>query len=148
MSQQPYPASYPPPPVVPPKRRKKWPWVLVGILILCVGAFAACVSTVNSVVEEGSRPVTVAYEVGGDAVNATVMYTTFGESGMSTSTETLSSLPWSKSVEAAGFGKGGSLTVSTGAEGGTVTCKVTIDGKATKTGTASGQFAIASCSGF
>ena len=43
---------------------------------------------------------------------------------------------------------GGSLIVSTGEEGGSVTCKVSVNGQPTKTETANGQFAVATCSNF
>ncbi|WP_405654352.1 hypothetical protein [Streptomyces sp. RK9] len=43
--------------------------------------------------------------------------------------------------------KGGTLAVTTGASGGKVSCKVTADGT-TRTGTASGKFATATCDGF
>ena len=42
----------------------------------------------------------------------------------------------------------GAFTVTTGEAGGSVTCKVTVDGKETKKATASGEFAVASCTGF
>ena len=57
-------------------------------------------------------------------------------------------LPWTKNIDTKGFSKGGSLIVTAGGDGGTVTCKVVIDGKDAKTGTASGPFASAACSDF
>lgn len=41
--------------------------------------------------------------------------------------------------------KGGSLTVSTGMNGETITCTLTVEGKPPVTSTANGQFAHASC---
>ncbi|HEU5469446.1 MAG TPA: MmpS family transport accessory protein, partial [Actinophytocola sp.] len=102
---------------------------------------------ISDVQEESNREATIVYEVTGTAENVSISYTTFGE-GVTTNQETVATLPWAKEVRTTGLGKGGSLTVSAGPDGGEVTCKVTIDGEQSKTGTASGPFATASCSGF
>jgi hypothetical protein len=118
----------------------------IGLLVcvLWAAAFGKVASDVN---EEANRVATVQYEVTGDAKNVTISYTTFGE-GVSSNQEPVAALPWSKQLDTKGFMKGGSLTVTTGEEGGTVTCKVVVDGKEAKTGTATGPFALATCSDF
>lgn len=117
-------------------------------LVVCILWVAAFGKAVNDVNQEANRSVTVHYEVTGNAPNATISYTTFGDGDTSTSQEEVNKLPWSKDLTTKGLFKGGSLTVTTGAEGGSVTCTVTIDGKDAKTSTARGEFATASCNGF
>jgi hypothetical protein len=116
-------------------------------LLVCVLWAAAFGKVAVDVNEEANRVATVQYEVTGDAKNVTISYTTFGE-GVSSNQEPVATLPWSKQLDTKGFMKGGSLTVTTGEEGGTVTCKVVVDGKEAKTGTATGPFALATCSDF
>lgn len=119
---------------------------LVG-LVICVLWVVAFGKAVNDINNEVNRVATISYEVNGDAKNVTISYTTFGDQ-VTTNQETAATLPWSKSIDTKGFAKGGSLTVMAEPDGGTVSCKVVIDGKDAKTGTASGPGAIASCSGF
>jgi hypothetical protein len=118
----------------------------IGLLVcvLWAAAFGQFATNVN---DEANRVAIVQYEVTGDAKNVTVGYTTYGE-GVSSNQESVATLPWSKQLETKGLVKGGALTVTTGEEGGTVTCKVVVDGKEAKTGTATGPFALASCSDF
>lgn len=116
-------------------------------LVICVLWVVAFGKAVNDVNNESNREVTVHYEVTGNAKNVTISYTTFGN-GVTSNQVTAAALPWTKDVQTKGLGKGGSLTVTAGQDGGTVACKVVIDGKDTKTGTGSGPFATASCSGF
>lgn len=119
----------------------------VGLLIciLWLGIFG---QAANEVGREAGREVTVRYEVTGDAPNASIDYTTFGDDGMSMNQEDVNELPWSKELTTKGLLSGGSLTVMTGPEGGSVTCSVSVDGQEAKTSTAQGQFAAASCDGF
>jgi hypothetical protein len=119
---------------------------VIGLLIciLYVTAFTKAASDINT---EVNKTVTVSYDAGGTAKDATVTYSTFSTSGSSEGQET-TALPWHKAVQTAGFGKGGILTVTAGADGGTVTCKVTVDGTVQKTATSSGIFASATCSNF
>ena len=118
----------------------------VGLLIciLWVAAFNKAASDVN---KEANQTVTISYDAGGTAKDATVNYSTFSTSGSSEGQQD-TSLPWHKDVKATGFGKGGILTVMAGADGGTVTCKVTVNGVVQKTSSASGAFAAATCSNF
>jgi hypothetical protein len=119
---------------------------LIGLL-MCVLWVAAFGKAADDVREEANRQATIVYEVSGTATNVVITYSTFGD-GVSVNSETAPSLPWTKQVDVTGLVKGGQLTVSTGAGGGEVTCKVVVDGKEAKTGTASGPGAIASCGGF
>jgi len=114
------------------------------ICILYVTAFAKAANDINT---EVNKTVTVSYDAGGTAKDATVTYSTFSSSGSSEG-QLDTALPWHKDVRTNGFGKGGILTVTAGSDGGTVTCKVTVDGTVQKTETASGAFASATCSNF
>jgi len=120
---------------------------VIGLVICFVWA-TAFTKAVDDVNTEANRTVTVHYEVTGTATDASVTYTTLGDNGMSTSQEQPKTLPWSKDLSTKGLLKGGTLTVTTGPNGGDVICKVTVDGKETKTAKASGTFATASCDGF
>ncbi|SFO35918.1 DUF4190 domain-containing protein [Amycolatopsis rubida] len=120
---------------------------VIGLVIAIVWA-TAFTKAANDVNTEANRSVTVHYEVTGTAKDASITYTTFGDGSTSTNQEKPKSLPWSKDLSTKGLFKGGSLAVTTGTEGGEVTCKVVVDGKETKTAKASGNFATASCDGF
>ncbi|WP_033294409.1 DUF4190 domain-containing protein [Amycolatopsis jejuensis] len=120
---------------------------VIGLIIAIVWA-TAFTKAVNDVNTEANRTVTVHYEVTGTAKDASITYTTLGDNGVSTSQEQPKTLPWSKDLTTKGLIKGGTLTVTTGTEGGDVTCKVVVDGKEAKTSQASGNFATASCDGF
>jgi hypothetical protein len=61
--------------------------------------------------------------VTGDANNVTIRYTAYGD-GISNSQESATTLSWTKELQANGLLKGGSLTVTADADGGTVACKV------------------------
>ena len=117
-------------------------------LVICIVWTTVVTKAVSDVNTEANRTVTVHYEVTGTATDASITYTTLGDNGMSTSQEQPKALPWSKDLSAKGLIKGGTLTVTTGANGGEVTCKVVVDGKEAKTSKASGTFATASCDGF
>jgi hypothetical protein len=116
-------------------------------LVICILWVAVLSKAANDINKESNRVATISYEVTGDAKNVMITYATFGDQ-VSTSQETAATLPWTKNVDTKGYRKGGSLLVSAGSGGGTVTCKVLIDGKDAKTGTASGPFATAACSDF
>ena len=97
-------------------------------------------------VDKGS---VLVYEVTGAAPKVTVSYSTFGDGdSAATAEEEVAALPWTKEFTVVGVFRGGTLDVATGADGGTVTCEVTVDGVARKTATASGPNAVARCSDF
>ncbi|MGW7532902.1 MmpS family transport accessory protein [Amycolatopsis sp. NPDC054798] len=117
-------------------------------LVVCIVWLTAFAKAANEINDEANRSVTIHYEVTGTAKDASISYTTIGDGSTSTNQEQPKSLPWSKDMTTKGLFKGGTLSVTTGAEGGDVTCKVVVDGKETKTSKASGNFATASCNGF
>lgn len=116
-------------------------------LVICIVWVVAIKKAADQVNEEINREATISYSVSGDAKNVDITYSTFGDS-ITTKEETAPSLPWSKEVKTKGLAKGGQLLVTTGEAGGSVTCTVLIDGKQVATNTASGQFALAACTGF
>lgn len=116
-------------------------------LAICIVWAVAVNNAVDEINEEAERPVVITYEVTGDATNVEIDYSTYGDS-VSSNVEQAATLPWTKEVETKGYVTGGSLMVTTGETGGTVTCKVTVDGKEAETSTASGPFALATCADF
>lgn len=116
---------------------------IVG-LVVCILWVAVWNKAVDDVNEEANREAVIVYEVSGDAPSADITYSTYGDE-MTTNQETVTKLPWRKEVTTTGIVKDGQLIVSTGADGGSVTCKLTVDGKVVKTATASGAFAMATC---
>lgn len=113
-------------------------------LVICILWVAVWNKAVDDVNEEANREAVIVYEITGDAPSADVTYSTYGDE-MTTNQETVTQLPWRKEVTTTGIVKEGQLIVSTGVDGGSVTCKVTVDGKEVKTATASGTFAMATC---
>jgi hypothetical protein len=116
-------------------------------LAICILWAAVWNKAANDVNEEAKREAVIVYEVSGDAPSANISYSTIGDT-TTINQETVTTLPWSKEVRTKGLVKEGSLTVSTNADGGSVTCKVTVDGKEVKTATASGAYAMAACDSF
>jgi hypothetical protein len=116
---------------------------IVG-LVMCILWAAVLGKAANDVEQEANRVAVIVYEVSGDATDVDVTYTTFGDTA-ATNQETVATLPWSKEVKTTGLVKEGQLIVSVGQGGGSVTCKVTVDGKEIKTATASGPLAMATC---
>lgn len=122
---------------------------ITGIAVSVLG-LAVCIvwvfvfnSAVNEIQEEVNRVAKVDYEVTGDAANVEILY---GEV-LDPKTETAPTLPWTKQAENKGVYKGGTLTATADENGGTVTCKITVDGEVVSTNTATGPFATASCIG-
>ncbi|HEX4724307.1 MAG TPA: DUF4190 domain-containing protein [Pseudonocardiaceae bacterium] len=116
-------------------------------LLMCILYLAAFGKAANDISKEANQTVTISYDAGGTAKDATVTYSTFSTGGSSEGQQD-TSLPWHKDVKATGFGRGGILTVTAGVDGGTVTCKVTVNGVVQKTSSASGVLASATCSNF
>lgn len=143
-SQPPYGAS-PPYGAPPRKKRRKWPWVLLVLVLLVAGGCAAILAGIS---HEVSKTVEVEYTVTGNARDVTIAYSVWNDDGISSRSETAKTLPWRKVVKTKGFMKGGSLLISLSGSGGTATCSVTVDHGAPKTSTASGPSAAATCSGF
>jgi hypothetical protein len=122
---------------------------IAGIVASVIG-LAVCIiwvvvfnKAVNEIKEEVNRVAKVDYEISGDAANVEILY---GEV-LDPKTETVPALPWTKQVENQGVYKGGTLTATADENGGTVTCKITVDGEVVSTDTATGPYATASCAG-
>ncbi|WP_051771624.1 MmpS family transport accessory protein [Saccharothrix sp. NRRL B-16314] len=124
--------------------------LVVSILWAAVFTKAASDATdaIADLEAQANKESVLVYEITGDAPSATVSYSTFSDSGSSTNDEDVTSFPWTKEFTVKGLFSGGTLTVMTGAEGGTVTCKITVDGVEKKTATGTGAHALASCSNF
>ncbi|RZQ62132.1 DUF4190 domain-containing protein [Amycolatopsis suaedae] len=112
----------------------------LAVCILWVFVFNAAVDQVD---KELNRTANVTYELTGDAAAVDV---TYGE-GTNPLSEDVPTLPWRKDVQNKGPVPGGLLTATTGPDGGTVTCKITVDGKVVDTQTGSGAFTVVACTG-
>jgi len=147
-----YPQQSAQQPAQAPRKRRVWPWVLLGVFVVIIAMFVGCAalfgSAVSSVDKQMNTPVQVAYDVTGTAKTAHITYSVWQNGNSSMAQESDATLPWHKSVTSSGFAKGGDLTVTLDEKGGSVTCTVTIPGRAPITSTASGPFATASCTGF
>ena len=122
--------------------------IVVSVLGLVVSILWVVVlgKAINDVNDQATQHHTITYSVTGDAKTADIDYSTFDQAA-SVGSETGAVVPWTKTVEATGLFVG-AFTATTGEEGGSVTCKVVVDGKEVKTATAAGEFAVASCTGF
>lgn len=135
-------------------RRRSAPHATLAVIGLVLSALGLIVCTawtagVSSFVGRNTRDVTdVRYEVTGTAADPTITYSTLGDDGSATDQENATVLPWSKDIQIRGTLKASALTITTGAGGGTITCTVVVNGKATRSSTAAGPFAVASCDGF
>jgi hypothetical protein len=118
----------------------------IGLLV-CILWTAAFGKAVNDVSEEANRVATITYEVTGDAQDVEISYTSYGD-GVTTNEEVAETLPWTKTVDVTGYGKGASLMIQLGPEGGEVSCKVSVGEQAPTTGVASGPYGVATCSDF
>ncbi|WP_410872272.1 MmpS family transport accessory protein [Nocardia sp. A7] len=131
----------------PPRKKKVWPWVLGGILVvllLIVGGCVAFVGTVaNEIGNEASREVAVSYQATGSGTG-TVIYS---DGTLDVQTEADVPLPWSKDVTITGLVKQSALSVMSSFDGGTVSCKIVVDGKVIAQDEASGSLATATCAG-
>lgn len=114
-------------------------------LVVCIVWAVAFNQAVDEINEEANREAVIVYEVTGDATNVDVTYSVFNEDDYSTKDETVATLPWTKEVRTKGYVKEGQIIVTTGEAGGTVTCKITVDGKEVETATATGPFEMATC---
>lgn len=171
MTNQPPQQPGPPPnwsagPPPPAKKRKKWPWIL-GILVVLIVIIAVSTSqgggdssnTATTVAPSasaggGAAPATtqasgdaLLYEVTGDGTTSAGNITFFSAGGQQ-SQETDATLPWSKELR----GDKGAFTITgvtaqNGADGGTIRCKITKNGKVEAENSSSGAYAVVSCNG-
>jgi hypothetical protein len=116
-------------------------------LVVCILWVAVFGKAASDVSKQANEVATISYDAGGSSKGAIVTYSTFSSAGSSEGQVT-TNLPWHKDVSTTGLGKSGILTVTAGLDGGTVTCKVTVNGAVQKTATASGPGASATCSNF
>ncbi|MEE4541893.1 hypothetical protein V2S66_07915 [Streptomyces sp. V4-01] len=128
----------------PPKRWRRWPWIVLAGLVF-LGAVAGIATAVHG---ESTKQVTVRYSITGTARDVAVAYSTWHGGNISTTKETVKALPWHLKVTTKEYRTGGSLAVTLGASGGTVTCAAVKDDGKVHTDTASGPSATAYCSGF
>ncbi|WP_353946163.1 hypothetical protein ABII15_34255 [Streptomyces sp. HUAS MG91] len=135
----------------PPQKKQPNKWKIgclgCGGLIVLIGIIITIV-LVTSVNHEANKKVKIVYKVTGSAENVSVTYSSWRDGDWSTSQSDVKRLPWTKEQETSGLLRGGSLTVTTGASGGTATCSVSVDDGKPKTATASGTYATADCNGF
>lgn len=145
------PGQYPPPgPYVPPqKKRKKWPWVLLALVVVFLVLVGGCIALIGgaaeSIDDEAKRTVDVTYEITGDGPTGSATYTT---GNLETAQDTDITIPWKKEVQITGLGKSVSLFASNGLNSsGSITCTIRQGDKVISTNTSSGPGASASCSG-
>ncbi len=119
---------------------------IVG-LVICILWVAVFDKAATDVVNQANKTITISYDASGTAKNATIDYSSFSNGSFSDSTAQ-GPLPWHKDIKATGLLSGGTLSVTAGEDGGTVTCKVTVDGQVKEQKTATGAFAVADCGGF
>jgi hypothetical protein len=113
--------------------------VCVAWVVLFGRASSDAENALDDLQVQAEKGAVLVYEVTGDTRTATVSYATVEQEVVR--------LPWTKEYTVKGGFGDGTLDVTTGADGGTVTCKLTVDGVERKTATASGPHAVASCSG-
>jgi len=124
---------------------------IAGVIVSVIGLVVCVLWTVvwkkaaDEVNEEANREAVIVYEITGDAPNVDVTYSVFSDADMSTKDEKVATLPWTKEMRTKGYVKAGQVIVTTGEQGGTVTCKITVDGKVIETNTATGPFELATC---
>ncbi|EOD64811.1 MmpS family transport accessory protein [Amycolatopsis vancoresmycina] len=124
--------------------------VVLSLLALVVSVLWLVVigKVINDVNEQATQHHTIVYEVSGNAKTADIDYSTFDRNTILINTEAGAAVPWTRTVEATGFLAGAQFTATAGPDGGSVTCKVVVDGKEAKTATAAGPGAVAGCTGF
>lgn len=129
---------------------------ITGLIVSVLG-LAACIvwavitaqaigearDKVNDLKKEWETPIKVEYELSGTAKDVDVDY---GEV-LNPKKETVPSLPWKGSAEVKGIIKGGTLMATIGEKGGSLTCKIIVDGKVVDTKTANGAFKVLTCQG-
>jgi hypothetical protein len=131
---------------------------LVLSIVLAIVYTAAFAASVSSSIEEvqtsnsaaAAVPVSVKYEVTSDLANIDVSYSLYTNGSSGTESSSGVPAPFTKeyTVETGGAFDFTSflLTGSTGADPGTVTCTITVDGEVVSTQTATGAYAFVTCS--
>lgn len=127
------------------RRRRRWPWVLLGAVLLLAGGCAALVVVIS---DENDKTVKVVYAVTGDARKVNIAYSTWRDGSLVTESASSQGLPWRKELSVKGFVKGGLLAVTIGPEGGSAACEVTVGDDAPRTARTTGAGTTATCTGF
>jgi uncharacterized protein YceK len=131
-----------------PVYKRVWFWLLVTFVVLMSGCGAILAVGTAAVIHVAQTNHTVVYSVTGTGQASYITYATLqqgnGQKGVSQVTNV--PLPWTKIITVSGLITAFSVTGTVGANGGTVACNITEDGKSLSTNTASGPFASANCS--
>ncbi|MCS5496861.1 MmpS family transport accessory protein [Cnuibacter physcomitrellae] len=128
----------------------------IVLAVVYTAGFAASVSNTYEEIQasqsaEADVNVPVVYEVTGDVPGgANITYSTYTNGSSGTQSSNGAPLPFTqeftvKAGDAFDY-KSFYLSVSTGADPGTVTCRITVDGEVVSENTATGSFALATCS--
>ncbi|CCH35190.1 MmpS family transport accessory protein [Actinosynnema sp. NPDC047251] len=119
------------------------------VCVLWVAVFSQALSDatpqLNDLKGQAGKESRVVYEISGTAARASATYTTYSGGDSSSNKEEITKLPWTKEVTVTGLLSGAGLAAMTGPEGGSVTCKISVDGVEKKTATATGASAVAAC---
>ncbi|GAA2224664.1 DUF4190 domain-containing protein [Herbiconiux moechotypicola] len=147
--------------------RRRGP-AIAGIILNAVGAvlavvmsivytfvfFGALITSAIAAAEDAdsrSPEVALVYEIDGTGSDVDVTYTTSVDGVQAVERETVRNLPFEAEFEVGvdGADRYASYTITAvnGADGGDVTCRITLDGALIAEDTASGAYATASCTG-
>ncbi|MEU4802185.1 MmpS family transport accessory protein [Actinosynnema sp. NPDC023587] len=119
------------------------------VCVLWVAVFGNALNddpqSMNDLKGQAGKESRVVYEITGSAARASATFTTYSGGDSSSNKEEITKLPWTKEVTVTGLLSGAGLSAMTGPEGGSVTCKISVDGVEKKTVTATGASAVAAC---
>jgi hypothetical protein len=126
---------------------------ITGLVVSIVGLVVCILWTVvwNQAVDEVDDVVNgeakVVYEITGDATDVQLSYVEFsGDNNFANKEEAVATLPWTKEYTTTNLVKeGATIAAVTGVNGGSVTCKITINGEVVEEETASGVAAAVTC---
>lgn len=128
--------------------------IIVGIIVSVVTGLAAVSAGINEVQKTASakaaEPLTVVYSARSTTGTiGNVTYSTYTGNNSGTEQAANQPSPWSKQLDLKRGGdfdyKSFLVIASAGADGGDVTCSITVNGKEVSTQTSSGAFASATC---
>ncbi len=147
---------YPPeqnPMVAPPPVKKKvykrvWFWLLVVVAVGIGGCTALIAGGTAAVDHAAHQTHTIVYSVTGTGQATDITYDTIQQGSGQNGESQLANvnLPWTMTIKASGLITSYTVSGTIGQNGGTLTCRITEDGRQLATNTASGAFATASCS--
>lgn len=129
-----------------PVYRRVWFWVLMVIVVLFGGCIAVVAGTGKAINDANNKKHTVVYTVTGSGT-ADITYFAFDNGNTGSSQVSDAQLPWTKTVTGSGLFNSYSVIALVGADGETVTCTLTVDGKKVSSNTASGALSSADCTG-